>query len=114
LKILDGKRGAILSLASLPPNLFVKAAPQLFRLKSGQLSVIFGTEEKVESRIGRIGVWQGAAMGSLKSAMSPLKRPDGCFRDARPQGRRPLAVFYPFGHPTLYANDLADDEIDDF
>jgi hypothetical protein len=25
---------------------------------------------------------------------------------ARPQGGQPVAVFYPFGHPTLYANFL--------
>jgi hypothetical protein len=60
-----------------------------------------------------IGVWQGVAMDSLKfhpgppchtlqlaAGGPPLKRPYSRFRGACPQGGRPAAIFYRFGHPT--------------
>jgi hypothetical protein len=59
------------------------------------------------------GVWQAVAMDSLKfhpdlpcptlrlpAGGLPMKCPYGV---ASPQGERPAAVFYPFGHPPLYA-----------
>jgi hypothetical protein len=47
------------------------------------------------------GVWQGVAIDSLKFHPGPtFIRPAG-----RLQGERPVAVFYPFGHPTPYAYD---------
>jgi hypothetical protein len=65
-----------------------------------------------------IGVWQGVAMNSLKFHLgppcptllcpaggSPLKWPYGRFRGGPPEDGRPVAVFYPFGHPTPYAYD---------
>jgi sugar phosphate permease len=41
-----------------------------------------------------IGVWQGVAMDSLKYPSGPP-----CLTLLRPAGRRPMVVFYPFGHP---------------
>jgi hypothetical protein len=49
-------------------------------------------------------VWQGVATDSLKFHPGPLcptlVRP----AVARPQGGQPVAVYYPFGHPTPYAD----------
>jgi hypothetical protein len=60
-----------------------------------------GEEQKVEESKG---VWQGVAMDSLKyhsgSPCLTLPRPAGGPPLKRPQGERPVAVFYPFGHPT--------------
>jgi hypothetical protein len=66
--------------------------------------------------LASMGVWQGVAKDSLKYSPGlpcptllhpvsepPLKRPYGHLRVVHPQGRRPAAVFYPFGHPTPYA-----------
>jgi hypothetical protein len=53
-----------------------------------------------------MGVWQGVTMDSLKFHLGPPCLTLLCPAGRPPlkrQGRQPAAVFYPLGHPTLYA-----------
>jgi hypothetical protein len=78
-----------------------------------------------------MGVWQVVVMDLLKfhlglpcpTLLRPAggqstKWPYGCFRGgppagvARLHGKRPAAVFYPFGHPTPYAYVSKDSRVD--
>jgi hypothetical protein len=62
-----------------------------------------------------MGIWQGVAMDSLQFHLGPpcptfsrlavrlpLKWSTAVIGVAHLQGGRPAAIFYPFGHPTLY------------
>jgi hypothetical protein len=52
----------------------------------------------------KVSLGQTFLYPSMTCGRPPLKRPHSCFRGGCPQGRRPMAVFYPLGHPTPSAS----------